>query len=166
MKGYNRSILMGNLTRDPEVRYSQSGVAVANVTLACNRSVKQADGSYKDQADFVGVVIFGKTGEMVGRYFHKGSGMLVEGRIQTRSYEKDGQKRYVTEVVADQVMFAGGNGQAQASAPAPQPAASAAPAAPVQPRYQAKAPVNVQEFPMDISNMNSAPMDVQEDIPF
>ncbi len=94
--------LLGNLARDPEVRYTQSGRAVATFTVAAsNTYVDSATNETKEQTAFVNCVAWGKLGEAVGNY-RKGNRLFVEGRIQTRSYEtQDGQKKYVTEVVAD-----------------------------------------------------------------
>lgn len=111
MKGFNKAILVGNLVKEPDVRYTAAGTAVAVFTIACNRSVKQKDGSYKDEADFIRVAIWGKSAEICEKYLKKGSGVLVEGRINTRSYEDNaGQKRYITEVVANSFQFVGGVG--------------------------------------------------------
>ena len=93
--------IMGNLTRDPEVRYTQSGKAVANFTVAASNTYLDSEGQTKEQTAFINCVAWGKTGEAVGN-LRKGNRCFVEGRLQTRSYETaDGQKRYVTEVVAN-----------------------------------------------------------------
>ena len=102
----NKTILMGRLTRDPEVRYSQgdNASAVARFSLAVDRRFKK-DG--EQTADFINCVAFGKTGEFIEKYGHKGTKFVVEGRIQTGSYtNKDGQKVYTTDVVVEQVEFA------------------------------------------------------------
>lgn len=103
----NKVILMGRLTRDPEVRYSQgeNSLAIARYTLAVDRRFKrQGD---EQTADFISCVTFGKTAEFVERYLHQGSKVVVCGRIQTGSYtNKDGQKVYTTDVVAEEVEFA------------------------------------------------------------
>ena len=102
----NKVILMGRLTRDPEVRYTQSdnASAVARFSLAVDRRFKK-DGD--QTADFINCVAFGKTGEFIEKYGHKGTKFVVEGRIQTGSYtNKDGQKVYTTDVVVEQVEFA------------------------------------------------------------
>ena len=102
----NKVILMGRLTRDPEVRYSQGDntSAVARFSLAVDRRFKK-DGD--QTADFINCVAFGKTGEFIEKYGHKGTKFVVEGRIQTGSYtNKDGQKVYTTDVVVEQVEFA------------------------------------------------------------
>ena len=93
--------ILGNLTRDPEVRYTQSGKAVATFNVAATNTFTSSDGETKEQTAFINCVAWGKTGEAVGNC-KKGERLLVNGRIQTRSYDtQDGQKRYVTEVVAD-----------------------------------------------------------------
>jgi len=130
----NKVILMGRLTRDPEVRYSQGAqsMAVARYTLAVDRRFKR-DG--EQTADFIQCVAFGKSGEFAERYFHKGTKIVVEGRIQTGSYEKDGQRVYTTDIVVEQQEFAeskassdnnAGTGNFQQAAPAANPAPSSA----------------------------------------
>ncbi len=100
----NKVILVGRLTRDPEVRTMPSGNQVASFTLAINRNYKNKEGNV--DADFINVSVFGKQAENVGKYVNKGSMIGCEGRIQTRSYDaQDGSKRYVTEVIADNVEF-------------------------------------------------------------
>lgn len=100
----NKVILVGRLTRDPEVRTMPSGNAVASFTLAINRNFKNKEGNI--DADFINVSVFGRQAENVGKYIFKGSQLGVEGRIQTRSYDaQDGSKRYVTEVIAENVEF-------------------------------------------------------------
>ena len=119
----NRVILMGRLTRDPEVRYSQTAngaFATARFKLAVDRRYKTED----QTADFIDCVAFGKTGEFLEKYGKKGTKFLVEGRIQTGSYEKDGKKIYTTDVVVEQVEFAeskasGENGGKPQDAPRP-----------------------------------------------
>lgn len=92
--------ILGNLTRDPEVRYTQSGKAVATFNVAVSNTFTSSDGEMKEQTAFINCVAWGKLGEAVGNY-RKGNRLFVEGRIQTRSYEdSNGQKKYVTEVVA------------------------------------------------------------------
>ena len=92
---------MGNLARDPEVRYTQSGKAVATFTVAASNTFTSSDGETKEQTAFINCVAWGKLGESIGN-LRKGNRAFVEGRLQTRSYEtQDGQKKYVTEVVAN-----------------------------------------------------------------
>ena len=93
--------ILGNLTRDPEVRYTQSGKAVATFNVAATNTFTSSDGETKEQTAFINCVAWGKTGEAVGSC-KKGERLLVNGRIQTRSYEdSNGQKKYITEVVAN-----------------------------------------------------------------
>lgn len=103
----NRVILMGRLTRDPEVRYTQGSepMAVARYTLAVNRRVRKDDGS--QEADFINIVAFRKAGEFAEKYFRQGMRVLVSGRIQTGSYtNKDGQRVYTTDMIVDEQEFA------------------------------------------------------------
>ena len=101
----NKAILMGRLTRDPEVRYSQNNLAVCNYTLAIDRRFsKQGE---EKQTDFIPIVTFGKTAEFCEKYFRKGQQVAVSGRIQTRTWDdNEGRKRYVTEVIAEDCFFA------------------------------------------------------------
>ncbi|MEK3935958.1 single-stranded DNA-binding protein [Sporosarcina sp. FSL W7-1349] len=99
----NRVVLVGRLTKDPEVRYSQSGVAICRFNLAVNRAFKNASG--EQEADFPSILTFRKTAENVANFLKKGSLCGIDGRIQTGSYEKDGVRVYTTEVIADSVQF-------------------------------------------------------------
>lgn len=102
----NKVILIGRLTKDPELRYTQSGTAIASFTLAVNR--KYANQNGEREADFINCQAWQKTAEFVANYFKKGQQMALEGRIQVRSYDgNDGQRRWVTEVVTDTVEFVG-----------------------------------------------------------
>ena len=104
MRGFNLAVIMGNLVRDPETRYTQSQKATTSFTVACGRGKNK---SGEDMGcDFLPIVTWNATAEACGKYLKKGSPVLVEGRIQTRSYDaKDGTKRYVTEIVASEVKF-------------------------------------------------------------
>lgn len=109
---YNKAILIGRLTAEPELKYTQSGTAVVSFRLAVDRPYKGQDG--QRQADFIGIQAWRQTAELVCRHFHKGDPILVEGPIQTRNYEdRQGQNRTVTEVVADRVAFLPGKPQRQ-----------------------------------------------------
>lgn len=100
----NTVMLLGRLTKDVDFRYMPNGKGVANFTLAVNRPFKNADG--KVEADFIPVILFGKTAEVVANYVSRGQRLLVEGRLQVRSYDaKDGSKRYVTEVIGNNIEF-------------------------------------------------------------
>lgn len=113
----NRVMLIGNVTRDFELRKTQSGISNATFSIAVNRPRAQ-DGT--QNADYPQIVAWRKTAEICAQYLHKGSKVAVEGRIQTRSYDKDGHKVYVTEVVADTVQFLTPKGQ-QDAPEAPEP---------------------------------------------
>lgn len=109
MANLNKVFLIGNLTRDPELRYIPSGTAVANFGLATNRIYTTQDGERKEEVCFVDIVTWAKTAENVANYLTKGSPIFIEGRLQYRSWETDdGQKRSKLEVVADRVQFLGG----------------------------------------------------------
>ena len=106
MASLNKVLLMGNLTRPPELRYTPSGAAVADMRLAVSRNYTTQSGEKRDETAFLTVIAWGKTAENCSEYLDKGSQILVEGRIQTRDWEgKDGQKRSATEIVAERVQF-------------------------------------------------------------
>ncbi|MCM3609171.1 single-stranded DNA-binding protein [Cupriavidus pauculus] len=124
MASVNKVILLGNLGADPEVRYTPAGDAVANIRLATTDRYKdKQSGEFKQATEWHRVAFFGKLAEIVGQYLKKGSSIYIEGRIRTRSWEKDGQKHYSTGIIADQMqMLGGGQGgggnAGQGSAPA------------------------------------------------
>jgi single-strand DNA-binding protein len=101
----NKAIVFGNLTRDPELRSLPSGVPVATFSLATNRVWKDRDGNRQESTEYHNIVVFGRQAETVAQYLRKGSSALVEGRMQTRSWESEGVKKYRTEIVADRVQF-------------------------------------------------------------
>jgi len=113
----NKAILIGNLGADPEVRTSASGVAVANLRIATSERVKK-DGEWTDHTEWHRVTCFGKTAENVGRFLKKGRPVYIEGRIQTREWEKDGQKRWTTEIIANNIRFLGSRDGGVSSGPA------------------------------------------------
>jgi single-strand DNA-binding protein len=110
----NKVLLMGNLTRDPELRYIPSGAAVANFTVAVNRVYKDSAGEKKEEVSFLRVVVWGKMAEVCGEYLAKGRPVLVEGRLRSRNWEgNDGQKKSTVEVMASNVQFLGSKGDQQ-----------------------------------------------------
>ena len=111
-RSFNQVILMGNLTRDPELRQTPNGQSVCSFSLALNRSYKGSDGNWQEATDYVDVVAWGPLGERVAQYVTKGRPVLVSGRLQSNSWEKDGQKRTKVEVNAQDVTFLGGRGEA------------------------------------------------------
>ena len=128
-RSFNQVVLMGNLTRDPELRQTPGGQSVCSFSLALNRSYKGQDGNWQEATDYIDVVAWGPLGERVAQYLNKGRPCLVNGRLQSRSWEQDGQKRSKVEVVAQDVTFLGGAGdggssgghQSDDGAPAAQP---------------------------------------------
>jgi single-strand DNA-binding protein len=126
MASLNKVFLIGNLVRPPELRYTPSGTAVADLRIAVNRSFTTQTGEKRDEACFLTVVVWGKQAEACGEYLDKGRPIMVEGRLQTREWEtKDGQKRNVVEVVAERVQFLGARGKETAGAPAAVPGGEA-----------------------------------------
>lgn len=110
-RSFNQVILMGNLTRDPELRQTPNGQNVCSFSLALNRSFKGGDGNWQEATDYIDVVAWGPLGERVSQYLSKGRPCLVNGRLQSRSWEQDGQKRSKVEVNAQDVTFLGGPGE-------------------------------------------------------
>ena len=105
MTSFNKVILLGNLTRDPEVRYTPNGIAVASFAIAVNRKYKQGDET-KEEVSYIDIVVFGKQAESCGQYINKGDSVLIDGRLQQRRWEtEEGQKRNKIEVVAQSVNF-------------------------------------------------------------
>lgn len=117
-RSFNQVTLMGNLTRDPELRQIPSGQSVCSFSLALNRSYKGSDGNWQEATDYVDVVAWGPLGERVAQYVTKGRQVLVSGRLQSRQWEQDGQKRSKLEVVALDVTFLGSRGEGSADAAA------------------------------------------------
>lgn len=102
---------IGRLGRDPDMRFTPDGKAVANFSIACGQSWKSKDGEKQEKTEWVRCVAFGKLAEIIGEYLKKGSQVYVSGRMQTREYEKDGTKRYTTEVVLDTMQMLGSRPQ-------------------------------------------------------
>ena len=132
----NKAFIYGNLTRDPELKALPSGHKVASFSLATNRTWKDQSGAKQEAVDYHNIVVFGRQAETSAQYLKKGAGAFIEGRMQTRSWEQEGQKKYRTEVVADRVQFGprsggapggGGEGAPVAAAASAGAAATAAP---------------------------------------
>lgn len=111
-KGFNKVTLMGNLTRDPELRTTPGGQSVASFSLAVNRTWRNANGEQQEAVDYIDCNAWGKAGEIITQYMQKGRAILVSGRLQQRSWEQDGQKRSKVEVVVEDFNFVGGQGDA------------------------------------------------------
>jgi single-strand DNA-binding protein len=109
MASVNKAIIVGNLGKDPEVRYMPSGDAVANITVATSSKYKNKAGELVEETEWHRISFFGKLAEVVGQYLKKGSSVYVEGRIKTRKYtDKDGVERYATDIVASEMQMLGG----------------------------------------------------------
>lgn len=155
-KSFNQAIVMGNLTRDPELRTTPSGQSVASFAVATNRTWNDSNsGERKEAVEYHEIVAWGKLGELASQYLSKGRKVMVIGRLQTQSWEKDGVKRQRTEIVASDVNFldnpGGGGGE--------MPAAAAAPAQPAPAADKKDKDVVIQDLADD------APVNL-DDIPF
>ncbi len=148
-RGINKVILIGNAGGDPEVRYLPNGNAVANVTLATSDSWKDKQtGQQQERTEWHRVVFFGRLAEIVGEYVRKGSKLYIEGRLQTREWEKDGVKRYTTEIVVDmqgqmQLLDSRGQGGGEGMTPRAQQPSRPAPQRPA-PQQQQQQPAQPQ----------------------
>jgi single-strand DNA-binding protein len=120
-RSLNQVILMGNLTRDPELRQTPNGQNVCSFSLALNRSYKDASGEWQESTDYVDIVAWAGLAERVAQYVTKGRRVIVQGRIQSRSWEQDGQKRNKVEVLANDVTFLDSRGSGEASEASSQP---------------------------------------------
>lgn len=155
-KSFNQAIVMGNLTRDPELRTTPSGQPVASFAVATNRSWVDGGGERKEAVEYHEIVAWGKLGELANQYLAKGRKVMVVGRLQTQSWEKDGVKRQRTEIVASDINFLDRPGEAGGSDYSGEASASSAPAA-AAPAAKSKdvviedlkddEPVNLDEIP-------------------
>lgn len=127
-RSFNQVTLMGNLTRDPELRQTPNGQNVCSFSLALNRSYKGSDGNWQEATDYIDIVAWGPLGERVAQYLTKGRPALVSGRLQSRSWEQEGQKRSKVEVVAGDVTFLGGPGGGDGGGSSSSESGSSAPA--------------------------------------
>jgi single-strand DNA-binding protein len=146
----NRAIIIGNLTRDPELRSLPSGIQVATIGVATNRVWKDNSGNKKEDTQFHNIVVFGRQAETAAQYLRKGASVLVEGRMQTRSWEDaSGQKKYRTEIVADRLQFGPrqGGGGAPASAPSAPKSSQEAPASADDTIDYPEESINVDDIP-------------------
>lgn len=150
----NKALIVGNLTRDPEQKALPSGMSVCQFSLATSRVWKDQSGAKQESTDYHNIVVFGRQAETAAQYLKKGQSVMVEGRIQTRSWDNQaGQKQYRTEIVADRVQFGPKSGGAEGGAPKPGSGSSAS------------APA---EMPQDDGGQIEYPADEinPEDIPF
>jgi single-strand DNA-binding protein len=117
MASVNLVIVLGNLGRDPEIRYTTGGDAVATLNIATTERWKDKSGAQQEKTEWHRVVLYGRTAEVAGQYCKKGKPVYIEGRLQTRSWEKDGVTKYVTEIVGNRLQLLGGADGARPSAP-------------------------------------------------
>lgn len=162
-RGFNKVLLMGNLARDPEIRYTVDKRAWVRFTVAVGYSWKNKNGEYQDGADFVPVVAWGPLADRCGRYLKKGSSVLVEGKIKVRSYDaKDGSgKRYSTDVEANDVMFVGSKKTGESDSNAASPFGEDVDFG----KSVREKGFGDEEFPMDFSEVGDSE-DSEADIPF
>jgi len=113
MASFNRVVLLGNVTRDPELRYISSGTAVTEIGLAVNDRRKTASGEWVDETTFVDVTLWGRTAEIAGEYVTKGSPLMIEGRLKLDTWEKDGKKNSKLRVVGEKMVLLGSKGEGQ-----------------------------------------------------
>ena len=122
-KSVNKVILIGNLGKDPEVKFTPGGTAVAKFTLATNERYKDKSGEWQDRTEWHNIVFYGRQAEIAGEYLKKGRQIYVEGRLQTRKWQdKEGQDRYTTEIIADRMQMLGSREGGGSSAPPSEPA--------------------------------------------
>ncbi|MDP6915494.1 MAG: single-stranded DNA-binding protein, partial [Verrucomicrobiota bacterium] len=119
MASFNKVILMGNLTRDPELSYTSTGLAIAGFGIATNRRWRDQDGNQKEEVAYIDITAFGKKAEAIGQYFQKGKGIHIEGRLKFHQWDdkNTGQKRNKLDVVLDSFEFVGGQGDGGSPAP-------------------------------------------------
>ena len=110
-RGINKVILVGNLGNDPDMKYTQGGMAIATLSLATTSVRKDKDGQQVEKTEWHRVKLFGKVGEIAGEYLKKGRQVYIEGRIEYGSYEKDGVKHYTTDIIGDDMQMLGGGGE-------------------------------------------------------
>lgn len=118
MASYNRVVLVGNLTRDVELRYTPSGTAVTDIAIAVNERVKRND-QWTDEVHFFDITLWGRTAEVAGEYLSKGSSVLIEGRLKLDRWEQDGQKRSKIKIVGEKMQMLGGRAGGGSGSPAP-----------------------------------------------
>ncbi len=153
MASFNKVILVGNLTRDPELRYTPKGTAIAKIGVAVNRVWTNEAGEKKEEVTFVDVDVFGRTAENVGQYMRKGRPILIEGRLRLDQWDdkQTGQKKSKLGVVAETVQFLGsatGGGEGGAPAPAARPRPAAAAAAPAGEPLEGDGPPESDDVPL------------------
>jgi single-strand DNA-binding protein len=148
----NRVVITGNLTRDPELRSTSGGMSVCSLRIACNTRRKSASGEWEEKPNYFDVTVWGAQGENCARYLTKGRPVAIDGRLQWREYEKEGQKRQAIDIIADSVQFLGGRDDAGSGN-----------------GFAASRPdMGGSDVPIDTGDFQSAPASVpaDDDIPF
>ena len=163
MASVNKVILVGNLGRDPEVRYMPNGDAVANFSIATTETWKDKQGNRQEKTEWHNIAMYRRLAEIAGEYLKKGSSVYIEGRLQTRKWQdKQGNDRYTTEIVADQLQMLGGRNGGTGQPPAQDPGGAAHP--------QQQPPAAADATPLPPSRPDSVPGgtpdDLDDDIPF
>ncbi|MFM7243070.1 MAG: single-stranded DNA-binding protein [Planctomycetaceae bacterium] len=161
MASFNRVVLLGNVTRDPELRYIASGNAVTEIGLAVNDRRKTATGEWVDETTFVDVTLWGRTAEIAGEYVTKGSPLMIEGRLKLDTWEKDGKKNSKLRVVGERMVLLGskGDGPRSGGQARPQRAESGRGASPAEDNYS-------QSEPDYHGSQSSGGVAADDDIPF
>ena len=168
-RGINKAILIGNLGNDPDIRYTASGTAIANISLATAESWRDKNtGEQQERTEWHRIVFFGRLAEIVGEYLRKGSQIYVEGRIQTRKWQdKEGNDRYSTEVVANEMQMLGGRGGAGAPMHTDLPGQTGSRARAPEARNTAPPPDLSAQAGKPAARSGAAPADdFDDDIPF
>lgn len=146
-RGFSKAIIVGNITRDPELRSTPSGAQVCGFSVAVNRTYKDSSGANQESVSFIDCSAWGRAGEIIAQYAKKGSSILISGRLEQRSWEdKEGQKRSRVEIVVEDFNFVGGNGDGGASGGSRGGSSSAA-AADVAPDDISDEPIDLSEIP-------------------
>ena len=156
-RSFNQVTLMGNLTRDPELRTTPNGASVCGFSLALNRSYKNSEGNWQEATDYIDIVAWGPLGERVAQYLTKGRPALVSGRLQSRSWEQDGQKRSKVEVVANDVTFLGGPGGGGQASPANDDIDQTPRPAPTKPSKKTNEDVVIEDIGDEPINLDDIP---------
>lgn len=155
-KGVNKVILLGNLGNDPEMKYTQGGMAIANISLATTYSRKDKDGNREDKTEWHRVKFFGKLAEIAGEYLKKGSQCYVEGRLEYGSYEKDGVKHYTTDIIGEDMQLIGSRPQQDGNDSRERG----------RERTQQQRPAQQQQRPAPAQQQRPAPAQQLSDVPF
>ena len=148
MRGFSKAIITGNLTRDPELRSTPNGASVCSFSVAVNRNYKDSSGANQESVSFIDCTAWGRAGEIIAQYAKKGSGILVSGRLEQRSWEdKEGQKRSRVEIVVEDFNFVGGNAGEGGGNYSSSKSSSAADSQDVAPDDISDEPIDLSEIP-------------------